>query len=72
MCLSRAQERLEMQMKMKRSDPFFQKTERLKDDAFSLPLKRFKYLRFYQRCLRCSWMICKNAVKQYAFSNKNA
>lgn len=23
MCLSRAQERLEMQMKMKRSDPFF-------------------------------------------------
>lgn len=41
MCLSRAQERLEMQMKMKRSDPFFQKTERLKDDAFSLPLKTF-------------------------------
>ena len=39
---------------------------------FLYPWKRFKYLRFYQRCLRCSWMICKNAVKQYASSNKNA
>lgn len=39
MCLSRAQERLEMQMKMKGVTHFsvevFQKTERLKDDAFS-------------------------------------
>ena len=45
MCLSHAQERLEMQMKWKGVTHFsvevFQKTERLKDDAFSLPLKTF-------------------------------
>ena len=39
LCLSHAQERLEMQMKMKRSDSFFgtgfSKTEPLKEDAFS-------------------------------------